>query len=234
MNVTVKNTFLQVEDESILDAAARNQRRNKTMPMQWKQSLPASSVCSEASTAYSPRSSIASSLEDASVVAAAVSSHVACCPCTPSNIDLNTDALTEVLNSLLTACLPGENVKIEKITVEHSRRVLVSVEPQNSDVDLSRCYKIMQGAKQSLCGFVSRSEDLSLLSARLQREDYGYSLRSSVVCIPDDKQNQMCWDVLQKGSCRRRKCCHWYHPQAEDIVKFKVVIRSRGPKAKVA
>merc|ERR1712107_459928 len=101
----------------------------------------------------------------------------------------------------------------------------IQAEVQDGATTTARCYQVMQGVKQQLNASVAHSQGLSLLSARLQKEDYGYSLRSSVACIPADKEERMCWDVLRKGSCPRRKFCQWYHPQPCDIVKFKVVIR---------
>merc|ERR1711920_488006 len=103
---------------------------------------------------------------------------------------------------------------------------------QDGTLVARQCYQWIQGVKQHLGNIVACSEGLSLLSARVQKEDYGYSLRSSVSCIPEDKANQMCWEVLRKGSCRRHKFCQWYHPQSCDIAKFKIVIRCQGTKAK--
>jgi hypothetical protein len=145
---------------------------------------------------------------------------VSCCPCTTPSIDEKSDAVTSAIYSLLAACLPGHSVKTEKVNDEGARKVLISAGVQ----DGRRCYQLMQGVKQQLCGSVAY-HGLNLLSARVQKEDSGYSLRSSVVCVPEDKADQLCWDVLRKGSCSRRQCCRWYHPQVCDIVKFKMVIR---------
>jgi hypothetical protein len=129
---------------------------------------------------------------------------------------------------LLVACLPVDStVKMEKSIAEGSRRVALGADLPDGTLPLSQCYQVMQGVKHHLCVSVAHDEGLTLLSARVQKEDYGYSLRSSVACVPEDKVDQMCWDVLQRGTCPRRKCCHWYHPQACDIVKFKVVIRCK-------
>jgi hypothetical protein len=228
-NTRVKNTFLHVDIESVIDRSSRNRRQS--LPLDWKPFLPdwkpsrprGASACSDMSTEYSPRDSIVSSSEDECVEASAISCPLSCCPCTPPSVDDRSDAVTSAIHSLLVACLPGDSVKIEKSIAE--RRVFISAGVQDGTLTVSRCYQLMQGVKQHLCGSVAHHEGLSLLSARVQKEDYGYSLRSSVACVPEDKAEQMCWDVLQKGSCRKRKCCRWYHPQVCDIVKFKVAIR---------
>merc|ERR1740138_923014 len=112
--------------------------------------------------------------------------------------------------------------------VDQSRKVLLCVDAQDGALSVSHCYQLMQGVKQHLSSSVAYSEGLNLLSARNQKEDYGYSLRASIACIPEDKAHHMCWDVLRKGSCSKRKFCQWYHPKACDIVKFKIVIRCKG------
>jgi hypothetical protein len=116
--------------------------------------------------------------------------------------------------------------------VEQSRKVLVQVESQDGTVTMPRCYQVMQGVKQHLSASVAHSQGLNMLSARVQKEDYGYSLRSSVDCTPADKEDRMCWDLLRRGSCPRRKLCQWYRPQPCDIVKLKVVIRCSQAKVK--
>lgn len=234
MAVFVKNTFLAVANEDETGTLSRHKRRNKTLPQEWKQSLGPSPACSDTSTTCSPRSSFASSPEDASTLASTLSCQVVNCPCSAARVDEKTDAVSAALHSFLSSFLPAESIKIEKSMIEQSIKVLICVEAADSGLNASRCYQLMQGVKQNLSGSVSYSKGLSLLSARLQKEDYGYSLRSSVACPPEDKENNMCWDVLRKGSCPRRKFCQWYHPQACDMVRFKVVLRCHATKAKVA
>eukprot|EP00427_Karlodinium_veneficum_P015628 CAMPEP_0169126908 /NCGR_PEP_ID=MMETSP1015-20121227/35714_1 /TAXON_ID=342587 /ORGANISM="Karlodinium micrum, Strain CCMP2283" /LENGTH=238 /DNA_ID=CAMNT_0009190633 /DNA_START=45 /DNA_END=761 /DNA_ORIENTATION=+ len=236
MNVSVKNTFLVVEDEKVMaETLRRSQRRNKTLPAEWKQHS-ASSCCvsSDASTNYSPRGSLASSSEDECVGGSEDSCRIVSCPCAPPCIHAKTDAVTSAVSSFLSARLPGHQAKIEDSIVEQSRRVLICVEAQDGALSVSRCYELMQGVKQHLSCSVAYSEGLSLLSARVQKEDSGYSLRSSVACTPVDKADRMCWDVLRRGCCSRRKFCQWYHPQACDLVKFKIVIRCCRAKGKLS
>jgi hypothetical protein len=189
--------------------------------------VPRDEIAIDQESAAGAANSIASS-EDESIMVSVESKHIASCPCKPPGlelpiIDAKTDAVTSALQSMLVACLPGDSVKIEKSLVDESRRVLILADAQHGT--RVGCYEIMQELKQHLSEFVTRSEGLTLLCSRVGREDYGYSLRSSVACIPEDKIDQICWDVLRKGSCPKRKCCHWYHPQAGDIVKFTVHMR---------
>jgi hypothetical protein len=170
----------------------------------------------------------ASSSEDESIAASVEPTHAVCYACAPPGLELpgtdeKTDAVTFAMYSLLAAWLPEGSVKIEKSFAEESRKVLLLVDAQSGT--WAGCYELMQQLKQNLLDSVARSEALCLLSARVEREDYGYGLRSSVACIPDDKRDQMCFDVLRRGCCPKRKCCPFYHPQACDIVKFKVAMR---------
>jgi hypothetical protein len=152
-----------------------------------------------------------------------------CCPCAPPGLELpgtdeKADAITSALYSLLVASLPEDRaVKIERSFSEESRKILFYVDGE--DGTRTGCYELMQVVKATLLDSVARSGVLTLLSARVEREEYGYSLRSSVACIFDDKRDQMCFDVLRKGSCSKRMCCPWYHPQPCDIVRFKVAMR---------
>lgn len=124
-------------------------------------------------------------------------------------------------------------MKIEKSMVDQSRKVLICVDAQDGTLSVSRCYQLMQGVKQHLSSSVAHSAGVHLLSSRNQKEDFGYSLRAAIACIPEDKTNRLCWDVLRRGSCPKRKFCQWYHPQACDIAKFKIVIRCQGAKSSI-
>jgi hypothetical protein len=189
---------------------------------------------SEDETTIDP--STGASSEDESTAASIEFEQAVCSPCEPPGLELpgtdaKTDAVTSALHSSLVACLPGDSIKIEKSFAEESRKILILVDVQHGT--RAEGYHLMQAIKQNLVDLVACSGVMSLLSARVEREDYGYSLRSSVACIPDNKMDQMCFDVLRKGSCPKRRCCPWYHPQACDIVKFKVAMRCY-PKPKSA
>merc|ERR1712146_217528 len=66
---------------------------------------------------------------------------------------------------------------------------------------------------------------VALLSARVQKEDAGYSLRSSVAYAPKEAEDRLCWDLFQRGCCPRRQQCRWYHPESSDTGKIKISIK---------
>jgi hypothetical protein len=153
-----------------------------------------------------------------------------CVPGIPPSVDAKADKFASLIESTICSRLRGHDVKPpEKSIAEGSRRMEIYAEPRDGAVAPPRCFEVMEQVTDEIRASVEK-EGLSLLSARVDKKVfggsvYGYKLRSSVACIPEDKLGQICWDVLQKGSCRRRKCCH-YHPQPCDVVKFSVVIRS--------
>jgi hypothetical protein len=134
----------------------------------------------------------------------------------------------DAIVSAIQRSLPAHvNVDIKKDLTCESQRILLSVDLQNCTRSASKPYDITQIVRQALqCG-VAGTGSSALLSARVQKEETGYSLRSSVACFPVCKRNSICWDFLQKGSCPRRNTCRWHHPSSTDIVKFKIVIRNR-------
>merc|ERR1719258_49959 len=89
----------------------------------------------------------------------------------------------------------------------------------------ARAYDVMQLTKQALDAIVARLPTVALLSSRIQREEGGYGLRSSIACLPDYAQDCACWDLFKKGYCPRRDQCKWYHPHGSDITKIKVSVR---------
>lgn len=139
--------------------------------------------------------------------------------------DFNMDALNSAIHAALTTRLPRQCVKIEKVVTEELFKSFVFAEVPRSSFATSQCYDIMQRAKQALTKVVSDLESAFLLSARVQKEDAGYSLRCSVACVPDSARDKLCWAVVRHGSCSKGKCCRWYHPQPTDIMKLKIIVR---------
>lgn len=70
----VVNAFVAIEHPSATETFRRSSRKNKTLPKEWKPPLSFKHSPSDASTEYSPRSSLSSSVEDESSVASVVSS----------------------------------------------------------------------------------------------------------------------------------------------------------------
>jgi len=148
----------------------------------------------------------------------------------PASGDSHMDAATSCVHLALVSC--GQ---VKQVTIEHGRNgassALISAELSNGSQ--AKAYDIMQLAKQSLEAFASQLDSVSLLSARVQKEEQGYSLRSSVACIPDQARDKMCWDILRCGHCPRRGTCRWYHPQEADIRRIKVSIKYTADTCKV-
>jgi len=154
----------------------------------------------------------------------------------PGPEDVRMDTIVSCLHLALASCGQISGLKIERgltgpmvhmvpHTVPGRSSFLVSADLLNGSHAASRCYDVMQLTKQALDGITTRLPATSLLSARVQKEDCGYSLRSSVACLPSHAQDCTCWDIIRKGSCPRRDQCRWYHPQDSDIARIKVSIK---------
>jgi hypothetical protein len=88
----------------------------------------------------------------------------------------------------------------------------------------ARAYNVMHLIRQALEAVAKRLQTTRLLSARIQKDSGGYSLRSSIACVPNGVQDRLCWDLFQNGQCPRGKQCQWYHPSSCDIAKIKICI----------
>jgi len=142
----------------------------------------------------------------------------------PVSADTRLDAVTQAVYLALVASGQTHHIKIEKGQQGVSPTV-VSGEMQCGQCSSSRCYDTIHLAKKALDEITARLHNVTLLSARVQKEERGYSLRSSIACVPPGAEDSMCWDVLRRGYCPRRGRCQWYHPQESDIGRFKVNIR---------
>jgi hypothetical protein len=141
---------------------------------------------------------------------------------TPS--DSNQDAVVNAVHLALVSCGRAHHIKIDR-GVNGKSSVLISAEVQRTVQSSSQPYDVVQLAKQALDAITAQLHTVALLSARVQKEESGYSLRSSVACMPEGSEDRMCWDLFQKGCCPRRKQCQWHHPQDSDISRIKVSIR---------
>lgn len=141
-----------------------------------------------------------------------------------TSTDTRVDAVISCLRLTLSLCGQACDIKIEKGLAGVSS-MLISAQLQSGPNAPSRCYKVMQAARQALDSITTQLPTATLLSARMQKEDWGYSLRSNIACLPDHARDYMCWDMFKKGSCPRRDQCRWYHPQDSDIARVKVTVR---------
>jgi len=143
---------------------------------------------------------------------------------TPVTMETRLGAVTYAVYLALLSSGQACEVKIEKGTQGVSP-TLIAAELQKGPASLSRCYDAIHLARQSLEEITTRLNSMALLSKRVQKEDHGYSLRSSVACVPCGAEDYKCWDLFNNGSCPRRSKCQWYHPQECDIARVKISIR---------
>jgi len=137
--------------------------------------------------------------------------------------DTRFDAITNAVYLALVSCGQFLHIEVEK-GVPGISPTLISAELQSGP---RSSYDAIHLARQALEAVTGRLDAVALLSKRVQKEDNGYSLRSSVACIPASAKDNMCWDLFHTGCCPRHKGqCQWYHPQESDMGRFKVSIRS--------
>jgi len=140
----------------------------------------------------------------------------------PMGADMRFDAIANAVYLALVSCGQTYHIEVEK-GLPGISPTLISAElhsgPRSS-------YDAIHLARQALEAVIARLDTVALVSKRVQKEDNGYSLRSSVACIPASAKDNMCWDLFNTGCCPRRCQCQWYHPQESDMGRFKVSIRS--------
>jgi len=134
------------------------------------------------------------------------------------------DAAANAVYLALASCGQTHTTKIEK-GLNGKSTTLISAELRRGTCPTSRCYDVVHLARQALEEVTTHLDAIFLLSKRIERSEGGYSLRSSVACIPKEAEDRMCWDLFRKGNCPRRCKCQWYHPQEADIVRIKVTVK---------
>jgi len=142
----------------------------------------------------------------------------------PVTGDARMDAVIACIRLALVSCGRTHQIKVEKGIMGVSSTgisALLQCGPHAS----ARAYEVISLTKQALDAITTRLGTTSLLSARVQKEDCGYSLRASIACLPEGAQECMCWDMFKSGHCPRRSQCRWYHPVDSDIGKVKVTIK---------
>jgi hypothetical protein len=132
------------------------------------------------------------------------------------------DAITYAVYLALVSSGKVKQVNVEKGTQGVSATMILAQVQGGSS---TTCYDTIHMTRQVLEEMTTQLNTVILLSKRVQKDDCGYSLRSSVACIPCGQEERVCWDLCKKGSCSRRHNCQWYHPQESDIGRIKVSIR---------
>jgi len=120
----------------------------------------------------------------------------------------------------LKTCGRANQIKIDRCPDGRSS-TLITAEVNSG----AHTYEVLQLAKGALEAVTAQLHAVALLSARVQKEDAGYSLRSSVAYAPKEAEDRMCWDLFQRGCCPRRQQCRWYHPESSDTGKIKISIK---------
>lgn len=149
----------------------------------------------------------------------------------PVQADSQMDAVANAVYIALVSSGEIRKVKVEKGKDKVEKGILgksaesISAELHAGPNGKARCYDTIQKAKRALDTITERLPNVTLLSARLQKEESGYSLRSAIACIPSGSEDGMCWDLFKKGYCPRRTQCRWNHPQASDTCRLKISIR---------
>lgn len=145
--------------------------------------------------------------------------------CQAVPICLPIEAATTGIQLALASCGQVVGIKIEdKLEDANDGQrctKVVSAAVKSGPDARARSYKATQLAKESLEAISKRLEVMSLLSARTQKAEDGYRLRSSIVCVPDYAKGTLC----RQGTYCKNKACRWYHPQEADIKGIKVNIR---------
>lgn len=142
----------------------------------------------------------------------------------PMPTDTRFDVVANAVYLALASCGQTHKTTIEKGLLGPSS-TLISAELRCGACSTARCYDAVHLARQALEEVTARLDTVALLSKRVEKCEGGYSLRSSIACIPKGAEDRMCWDLFHKGSCPRRGKCQWYHPQESDMGRVKVNIR---------
>jgi len=142
----------------------------------------------------------------------------------PVPTDTRMHAVANAANLVLVSCGEVQNISME-VGAAGASATSISAELQSGPDASTRAYNVMHITKQALEAVTERLQTTRLLSARIQKDDGGYTLRSSIACLPNGVEDCMCWDMFHKGHCPRRSHCQWYHPHASDIAKIKISIR---------
>jgi len=134
------------------------------------------------------------------------------------------DKIMDDIRSCLLSSNPGSAVSIDKGVYGKSGTSIMTAVQDGADA-FARSYKVLHAAKTALESSTASQHAVSLLSARMHKESHGYSLRSTVACVPESEEQRVCWDMFQRGFCPRRQRCQWHHPMESDTVRIKISVR---------
>lgn len=147
-------------------------------------------------------------------------------------VNTRANALVNAVHSAVLSCGRAQQVTIDRDFQGSDGKptMLISAEVEDGLHASSRSYDVVHVAKQALDAAVAQTKTVKFVSARVQKEDSSYSLRSSIACVPEGVQDRLCWDMFQKGYCNRGMQCRWTHLKNTqcDIVRVKVSVKRAG------
>lgn len=145
-------------------------------------------------------------------------------------LDPRMDAVAKAVHSALASSGRAKHVGTQiRDQGSGTSSVLICAEA-NGDRTFASSYDVVRLAKNELEAAVARVKTLKLVSSRLQKEDFGYSVRSSIALVPEGLGDRMCWDMFRHGYCARGHQCRWEHPRSSqlDNRRIKINIRHAG------
>lgn len=133
--------------------------------------------------------------------------------------------LTAVVNAV--QLVLAANPLLHQVQISNDMQggsALISVQMAPTGNAQSMSYDLLQTVRSTMEAVTTRLGTVRLVSARSQKDESSYALRSKFACIPDVSSEGMCWDFVRKGYCPRGSNCRWSHPQNEDSFRIKVVV----------
>jgi hypothetical protein len=141
--------------------------------------------------------------------------------------DTRTNAIVSAAHLVLVSCVPPHSLRVEQdLTRDSTKSIIVDLD--DAPANTLPAHDILQLTKTALDSVVSRVGSASIVSSRIRKQACGYNLHATIACWPHGCGEHMCWDLMTKGSCPRRKRCRWHHPEAENTVKLNVFITTKG------
>lgn len=139
-------------------------------------------------------------------------------------VEARMDTVINAACLALSSCGQVVNVNLQRDPAG-AAPVMIAAELNDGPAAAARCYEVMHLTKQSLEAIAKHLPTIALMSARIQKDESGYSLRSNIACLPEGTEDRMCWDLFTHGHCPRRSQCRWYHPVGDDIHRIRVCVR---------
>merc|ERR1712118_182688 len=104
-------------------------------------------------------------------------------PAVNNGNDMQMDVVTSCIQAALASSGQTRHIKVEK-GINRASSTGISAELYHGLDASVPSYEVIQLVKRSLNSIVSQSATIALLSSRIQKEQWGYSLRSSIACVP--------------------------------------------------